>query len=244
MVIGAARTGSTLLMQLLETSPDTKVYYELFHRKELRIDGQDCSDQIPERDREPFQWLDGVLESSGRPVPGFKIFSNQNEDILDAYIKDGSVAKIVIFRENFLAGYSSLMISAKKARWGEPGESVSLTEASAKDHSWTEQVAFDRDDFEKRYAQYLSFFKDAIGRLNAANQPFLFIEYAELLNEGLVRRLFPFIGARQPDAISVNLKKNNTSFIVNRFTNADEVRAYLSEIGKWDWVRQSFFVWN
>ncbi|MEM0907741.1 MAG: hypothetical protein AAGJ94_10285 [Pseudomonadota bacterium] len=244
LVIGAARTGSTLLMQIIQSSPDVKAHFELFHKNVVHIDGVDRSDEIPQRDAQPFEWLDGVLSSSNKPMVGFKIFPNQNDEVLDALIEDDDVAKIVLFRENFLAVYSSLLISTARADWSQSADdATTLGKIDLKSHTWGNTVEFDAADFQARYDAYIGFYRRSVKKLVNANQKFLFIEYAETLNEDLMRRIFPFLGVAQPETISVNLKKNNTSRIMTRFSNRDAVKDYLTQVGKWDWSSESFFVW-
>jgi len=245
VLIGAPRTGSTLLVQLLNSSPSVKCHYELFNAHELRIDGVDRSAEMEERNANPMAFLDKIAAESNADVFGFKIFDGHNEELMQELIRRDDWKKLVLNRRNFLSVYSSRLISQKKAVWSqtlEAGKSASVAETSAKP-TWNETVEFKEKEFWNLYNRHVSYFQRAVDSLNAAGQHFEYLEYGDLLNEGLVRRVFAYLGAAQPEALTTNMLRNNTSHIISRFENKDTVREFLKGINRSDWVSESDSGW-
>lgn len=248
VLIGAPRTGSTLLVQLLNSSPVIKCHYELYNQNELNIDGVDRSAEIPERNANPTAFLDKIVaETNPRAeAVGFKIFDGHNEELMQELIRRDDWKKLVLNRRNFLSIYSSRLISQKKELWSAPtedGKRGSVAETSATP-TWNETVEFDEKQFWNLYDRHVGFYGRVVEALNAAGQHFEYLEYGDLLNEGLVRRLFPYLGIAQPDQLQTNLRRNNTSHILSRFDNKDHVRDFLKRVNRLDWVTESDAGWD
>jgi len=236
-------------MGLLASSPEISVFYELFHPHTLKLPAGlkqwDVAAELARRETAPLEWLGSILATASKPVSGFKIFDGHNGEVLRYLIREPSIRKIVLFRENFLAVHSSVLISAKKAVWSSQLKaSVEIGNHDPAAYEWTETITFERDVFEKRWRRYLSYYDAVTTQLVNVNQYYMFMEYAELLNEQLVRRAFPFLGAAQPESLRSDMSKNNTSSLLDRFNNPDAVYAYLKEINKLDWLTESFWIWK
>lgn len=245
VLIGAPRTGSTLLVQLLNSSPAVKCHYELFNPRELRLDGVDRSAEMGERNVNPMGFLEKVMSESNAKAFGFKIFDGHNEDLMQELIRRDDWKKLVLNRRNFLSIYSSRLISQKKAVWSQTlgvGERASVAETSAKP-TWNETVEFREEEFWDLYRSHISFYRRAVDALNAAGQHFEYLEYGDLLNEGLVRRLFSYLEVPQPEKLTTNMLRNNTSHIISRFENREVVQEFLRRINRSDWVRESDADW-
>ena len=106
------------------------------------------------------------------------------------------------------------------------------------------KVIFDRTEFENFMIANEKYFKYAIDLLNKTNQHYLFLTYEDYLNEDLLRRIFPFLDLKQPEYIKSRMNKMNSSNILSRFKNLEDVRLYLKEAGKLHWAHEGFMLWR
>lgn len=241
VLIAGPRTGSTLVIQVANASPEVTAFYELMHPKQLLIHGAERNDLIPERDGAPMKFLNNLFAAEDSSCVGFKLFDGHNDAVLKNAIQSPHWHKMVLFRENFLAVYSSNLISMKKNVWSSSSQAAAkLGQVDTNQNTWTETVTFDAEDFDARHRRYLAWYRRATDMLNEHNMPYLFLRYSELLSEPLVRRVFSFLGVSQPAEIQISIQKNNTSIIVDRFENQEEVMRHLEKIGKIDWAYESF----
>src|SRR5204863_4584463 len=121
VIIASPRTGSTHLTALLHKHSDIICHGELFHPKMKNpLKRWQSSDQVPNgvnemvelRKSDPKKFLRLVFSNDhGGKHVGFKIFNGHNNEILDELIADTSVKKVVLFRPNLLAVYSSSQIA-------------------------------------------------------------------------------------------------------------------------------------
>src|SRR5580704_6853228 len=126
VIIASARTGSSHLVNKLGAHPEILCNGNVFHPKNVWVfwPEADLSREVKEgllelRRTDPHGLLDRVFTTDyGRPHVGFKIFQNQNDEILDKLIQDGSVRKIVLYRKNVLANFSSKIAARKTGKFG------------------------------------------------------------------------------------------------------------------------------
>lgn len=130
MVVSVPRTGSNLLCNILNQHPEILCHAELFHSIDIYPaygyqysflkDGTDKA--IQRRNANPRVFLDEVFSSSVEVKPGissigFKIFSKQNDQILDSLLKDQSFIKIFLKRKNVLQHYISMQVAIRTGKW-------------------------------------------------------------------------------------------------------------------------------
>ena len=130
VIIASARTGSSHLVNVLGGHPEVFCHGNVFAQhmmatfwpKGARPTASEVgaikSDLREIREKDPDAFLERVFSMDfGRAHVGFKIFRGQNDAILEKLIADSSVRKIVLFRRNVLANYSSAML-AKESQIG------------------------------------------------------------------------------------------------------------------------------
>ncbi len=78
-IFGQRRTGSTLLVSLLNSHPDIRCYSELFYPGRWNVHIRRFLK--PLAFRYPLLYLDGVCRTSFRPIVGFKLMTHQNEEL-------------------------------------------------------------------------------------------------------------------------------------------------------------------
>src|SRR5690606_15159424 len=102
----------------------------------------------------------------------------------------------------------------------------------------TTTVEFEPKEFERFVAARAAAYRQAREELQRATQPWLEVEYLEAARPEGRRRIVEFIGADPSFEIEVPTKKRNTSRIVDRFTNPDEVMGYLEQHGLQHWASE------
>ena len=234
VILAMARTGSYMLTSFLNTYDDIVCFGELLKKNPLNeIDHLGLFDKIDNkfntlkyRQKHYKEYLENIFSiCSDKPYIGFKLMLAQNEKALKHIIDDDRYKIILLYRKNILASYSSMLIS--KAT----GQAVARTnEDIKKANIYFKQKHFER--FWRRrdrlYAKVRSLLKE--------HRDYLEIEYDTIrLNSGL-QGVVNFVGAKYEYLPQLVTRKRNTSDIINRFVNCNEVEAYLSCINHEDWA--------
>jgi len=245
VVICAPRTGSSHLVSLLSGHPDMFVNGNVFDSRKLKRlyafwPPEDLTPAVKKeltdlRSRDADAFLERIFSTDyGRSNVGFKIFDGENDEILNKLIEDSSIRKIVLYRSNVLANFSSSLVAAKVGMWGQKeGRSAPPPP----------KVKFDAERFVRFHDEYTGFFRKVIERLNAANQIFYFLDYEKINEPYLLRSLIAFIGADPEKEVRhenqyKRLVKQNSSDILSRFSNANKVRRFLLEHELLHWMHE------
>ena len=242
MIIGSARTGSSHLVNMLGGHPDILCNGNIFHPKEVHVfwpDGQITPalrvELREQRLSDPAAFLERVSRADfGKRFVGFKIFEGQNDQILEQVIADCSVKKIVLYRDNVLANFSSKLAANRTGRYSVK-EGAELREQ--------EKVRFIPDDFISFHNEYNRFYREVIASLNNATQSFHLIEYEQINNPYFFSAAVSFIGAdpnRSPMESQPRKKqvKQNSPDICSRFKNSDVVLDFLKNHDLLHWAHE------
>jgi hypothetical protein len=237
VIIALPRTGSTHLTTLLHSHHDIICHGEIFHPKGafVRLRSADRTPQAAAelaalRVRDPRAFLKYIFDRNyGRIHVGFKIFKDHNNEILDELIADPNVRKIVLYRRNMLAVYSSSRIAQSigqrilaKARDAQP------------------LVQFEAEEFRNYCKRYARFYRDVAKKISRTRQIFHLVHYEGVNDQTLFANLVNFIGA---DPFSSNLRaisiKQNSSSLLERFSNPAAVEKFLRSHELLDWLYES-----
>ncbi len=166
-----------------------------------------------------------------RPHVGFKIFRSQNDDMLGKLMNDSSIRKIVLFRSNVLANYSSAMIARDSHVWDV---------AKGDEVKQPPRIKFDERQFIVFHNNLIRYYRGVISSLNQNKQDFRFLRYDEINDPMALAMIINFIGADGNRAIDLeNIKKlqvkQNTSDILQRFSNPELVEKFLAERNRLHW---------
>lgn len=239
VVLSSARTGSTLLTNVLNASSDVRCLFELLNPNVQQY-GEPATPELNElRRTDAAAFVDRIASSGTKPTFGFKIFPGHADAWLEGVLVDPSWTKIVLYRENVLAVHSSQRIAAARGKWSDTGVKVELV-ADSSDHSIEDQTDFDARKFEAFRAGYQQSYSDWLTSLAKSSQKFYFLEYGMLRNSRILSAVFSFLDASQPEAFTSNILKTSSTDILSRFRNPDEVRAYLAKNSRLDWQAESF----
>jgi hypothetical protein len=245
VIIANPRTGTNHLIDLLNSHQDITCHREVFHRDAVYLLEGTRTDLLEKRNEDPIAFLRELYDTSPTRACGFKIFMNHNDTVLETVLRDTGIKKIVLFRPNHLAVYSSGMIASAEKRFLIMEDTRNRIDSGAKDKPRNRaKVIFDRQGFELHRRAYQLHYRYVIEVLNETNQNYLFLTYEDYLNESLFRRVFPFLELSQPHILHTRMKKMNTNDILSRFKNPDDVGAYLKEIGKENWAHEAFMLWS
>ncbi|HEX4078322.1 MAG TPA: sulfotransferase [Rhizomicrobium sp.] len=237
VIIASPRTGSTHLTTLLHKRPDVICHGELLHPKKETILGRwRDSDRVPVtraqlteiRDKNPKEFIQQVFSNDrGGCQVGFKIFAGHNDALLDQLIADSSIKKVILYRRNALAVYSSSRIAHRF------GERVRRTARPSQP-----VVSFEAEKFVKFCKKYAAFYRSVIQKLNAHQQFFYLLHYEEINDPWLFSCLLNFIGADSKDVeLRATSIKQNSSEILKRFSNSGAAEEFLRahELLEWSY---------
>jgi hypothetical protein len=238
VIIATDRTGSSHLTNRLNSQGDILCNGEVFHPRTVYVKwpkSERRSDRMNElmelRSRDPIDFIQHIfLMNFGRPHVGFKIFKDQNDHALHELIDDTGILKLILYRRNVLANYSSKKLATISKEWHV------TTGVAPREHS---KVFFDRDAFIAFHNSYTSFYRSVLLRITSRQQRFQFFTYEEINDPQLFAAMVCSIGA---DATSINAKsryvKQNSSDILSRFTNPADVEQFMRERNLMHWAHE------
>ena len=185
------------------------------------------SEMVELRRSDPREFLRRVFRNDhGGKHVGFKIFNGHNNEIMNELIADTSVKKVVLFRPNLLAVYSSSRIAHKI------GERVIKTPRESQP-----LVRFEPKKFIRYCRKYAAFYRDVLQRLESGRQAFHFLNYETINDPTLFAAMVVFIGADPAKAtLEPASVKQNSSELLKRFSNPEEVEELLRSEGRLNWL--------
>lgn len=240
VIIANPRTGSNHFICLLNNHPLIHCHNEVFHRNAVYLHGENKEHLIEQRNKEPLKFLNQMYEQTESECVGFKIFDNHNEVVLTHLINNKKIKKIVLYRPNFLAVYSSQKIAESSGNYISMSNDFDKTNKSLFKSQNESMIDFDPDDFTKKYQKYNSFYGHIIKELNNSSQNYLYTTYEEYLNQNLFKRVFSFLGYEFNRDLQSRFKKQNSSNILSRFKNQEAVKEYLNAINQMNWCYEGF----
>jgi len=238
-IIAFPRTGSTHLTNLLHAQRDIFCNGEICHKRKVYVrwdktdqDAQVLSELAELRNRAPQMFLDRIFAMDyGRREVGFKIFEGQNKGIFTALLDNSEIKKIVLFRRNVLANYSSKLIALESGKY-QLGKKAARRGPSDSPLVYFEGKAFVR--FCRRYHRYYS---NIMSRLREIGQYYYLINYEDINEPEVFANLLRFLGSDVADAeLQGRIIKQNPPHIVSRFANADDVEEFLRQHNLMHWA--------
>lgn len=234
VIVGAKRSGTTFLRRSLDDHPDIVCHGEIFAPgAPTGFSWPASAAKMPSaeaRDADPVAYLDQLLSHHTQGWVGFKLLWGQSPDIQKEMVRRG-YPLLVINRENMLAKFSSWRILSTMREAGEPFLRPANTGPSAV------KALFQERRFE-RYAALEQEMEAAFRAICAGGaSPLLEVTYEGLSWGDDIGRSLDFLGAPRR-TLDPTIEKQNSSDIVSRFENPDDVRAYLERRGLQRWMRE------
>jgi hypothetical protein len=229
VVLGHARSGSSLVIGSLRRHPQVVAFGELFvaGRIGFNVEGYDNHSRALRRARRafPLEFLDQYIFSAypvGKRAVGFKLFPDQLDKrpfrcVWDWMGRNPDLSVVLLTRRNPLAAYTSLLIARQTGVFG-------IRDASQRPSAVVEiDVKKCLAEFEKRERL------DAISKTRTAGHSVLELTYEELsadLTSHLSRvQAFLGIDVQLPEIVSVKKEVRPLSEVI---LNHDELRRALS----------------
>jgi len=244
-IIANPRTGSNHYVDLLNSHPSITCHSEVFHPHAVYMNAGTRLDLLADRNEAPLLFLERLYGDSLSEACGFKIFAEHNDNVLRYVLTSSDIIKIVLYRSNYLAVFSSEKIAQMKQSYVSLTESPAPIDADAYARiDLTEKVHFRVDEFVSRWQSYQNHYKDSLQVLNDSGQKYLLVTYEEFLNEDIFRGVFSWLGLPQPPQLFSRTKKTNSTDILSRFENSEDVLGFLDRIGRLSWACESFILWD
>ena len=230
-IIGMMRSGSNYFERLLDNSSELACHGEIFNLAETskystllkEILGENIFDPSQEALDEYFK----ELASSKRIRWGFRIFNDHNERVMQILVASSNVKKILLKR-NLLEAYVSLKRAQISQQWLLTNESYRAKDVSA--------FAIDIDEFIVFCLRQSLFYNGVIFELNRNKQPFLIVDYQELVTGRANHAIEFFLDLNEPlQNKRVDTIKQNTRKIEDQISNYNEVVNKLQgmRIARW-----------
>jgi hypothetical protein len=245
VIICAPRTGSSHLVSVLSGHPELLVNGNVFDDKaegrlyvfwqKEQLTPELKAELVDLRKRDPEAFLEQIFRTNhGRTHVGFKMFRGENDPMLDRIIDDASIKKIVLYRRNALANFSSALVARKTGKY-------SLREG--KKIGDAPKVKFKPERFVKFHDRYTGFFGGVVDRLNASGQNFYLVHYEDINEPRVLSGLIGFIGADPAKSIAKENQfkrqvKQNSFDILSRFSNPKQVERFLRERHLLHWLHE------
>lgn len=231
VVLGSPRCGSSLFCHMLNATAGVCCHYELFQENMIEYCGRTVRDpaDVARRNADPVGFLWRTLADSradGHTTVGFKHFSFFDRAVLAAVAADPSCHPIVLRRTNVLAKFASLRIAEATQQW-------KATPDTPLDHP---AIPFEPKRFEEFERWDNGLYRDVEDALARYGREALFIEYQDICRPETGYRVGEFLGRALQWTGAVALQKMNPGPILDRFSNPDAVREYLSKRGVPAWA--------
>jgi hypothetical protein len=238
VIIASQRSGSYMLSSALDSLHRVKCYGELFRAHDIGNKGElDVLAHLPEEyldgeyRREKYkEFLRLVFQHSvNNDFVGFKFMIGQAENAQNYFLNNSRYKKVVLYRENILAVYSSKLIAELSGvGFLEKGKTMEPV-----------KVSFEEEDFLSFMKKYEKRYQSVINLLSSKKtDSYLLVTYDALLNGSDFSRVKDFLGVDSGDSLldSVGTAKRNPRSIVERFYEPGRVLNFLKEINESGWA--------
>jgi len=232
-IIGAMRSGSNLLERSLDHHDDLVCFGELFNpdfvgspEPEKAIDFS-----LKKREQDPHSLLDWMRDNADGHVPGFRIFPNHNETILEHVIKDDACAKIILTR-NLIDSFVSLKLAQKTDQW-RMGDVDTKIDA---------KIDFDWSEFETYLAEHRRFHKSVRRGLQKSGTSALLVDYEDLQNLDTLNGIAKFVGSQKTSGkLKFRSSKQNAYALSEKVANYYQVTDEFKQNARIDFAQWDYF---
>ncbi|WP_224816676.1 sulfotransferase domain-containing protein [Hasllibacter sp. MH4015] len=218
------RTGSNYLEDSLNAFPDINCLGEVYnptflgHHNTFELHGYD----MDRREQDPLGLLQAIIENADDALPGFRLFHDHDDRVVERILPDPRIAKIILTR-NPLDSYVSRKIASATGQWR-------LTDMK---HAKTAKVRFDAPEFAEMLNK-LQAFQDHLrrGMQTSGQVPFL-IRYEDINDPDVLNGMAAFLGSEHVvESTSKKLKKQNPSPLRDKVDNYDEMVAAIGDLDR------------
>ena len=239
VIIAMPRSGSTRLCDILGRHPAVACNLEIFHPDEVQAHiPRDAGHEIMDtakRDANPKLFLDKFLAFNetwfkGRHCHGFKAMLNRNQlmAVTEIIAPDPRLRKIMLYRDNLLAGYASVELAMASGLWHRTQGNDAPAEPPRK-------VAFDWDRFFS-YAGEQELTRRAVEEaMHRSHQLFLPLSYEETLTQRGMERVWAYLNV-PPLAADGIYQRTYERRLIDQFSNPEQVTLAVRALGRPEWL--------
>jgi len=229
IIITAARTGATWLGTSLNSHPEIAFLGEFYRarRRVLKSLGLPSPVAAAMQRHMPFVYIRfAQWRHRDAATIGFKLGLFDDTPFREQLLSAPLIPKILLHRRNLLAAFSSLAMAADSDHWRvEPGEVVKRS-----------KIAFNARRFDRFCRNRSNFFADLRARFESSAQAYCDVAYEDLADAGQRQEILEFLGVDPTIELTSELPRQNTPHIIDRFSNPDDVRRHMAEIGRTEWL--------
>ncbi len=241
VLLAAARTGSHLLLNLLNSTGRVFFDAEIMNFGKISVFGHDLPIERSAhlnrlRADDPADFARVMLSRSyhldGRRlddvrVRGFKLFPEQHPALARWAIADPSIRIVHLFRGNLLAEYASLLTAMENGHWVGGAQSVKTPQ----------RIDFDAPRFLRFVAAKTAHWSRLREQCARREGGFVEIEYAGIDRAG-IGRVLRYLGVEDDGAemSSLGLPRQGAERVIDRFAQPDAVMRCLEAMGQEQWA--------
>lgn len=210
VIVSSGRSGSNLLVSLLNSHENVEAHGELFRF----LNG----DSSLKRWNEIFNYKNKNIQTAGFKLFYYHPFDGENTDIWNILQSDKSIKIIHLIRENRIRVYVSLMVANKTGKWrNKSGKAKSIED---------KRISLDADEFIKWAEQKEKYETDT--RKKFKDHPFFEVSYENLVRnrETVFDNLLTFLGVSKMKLHSA-LRKQNSEKLEDLIVNYDEFKQVI-----------------
>jgi LPS sulfotransferase NodH len=223
-----ARTGSYLLVDLLNQFSDIVCHGEVFKQTHMEMNNfalQRLSYTVAERDAYPITFIGSIFSLTPNRITGFKVFESHNAVARQYILENSNIRKIILTR-NPLDSYISLLRAKQTGEWVKK----KIPSDSSRQQNPAVKLRFELNDFtqhvhwitaaEQRYAEAEVFTK----------QKFFRIGYEEVAQIEPVRKVAEFLeGCDLTASLAPTMEKQISEPLENIVENYEEMKTHLRQ---------------
>lgn len=226
MIAAVPRTGSKLLVEMLDSHPEILCHTEVFNPKSTYLSRKpDLSiGTKADRDRHPWEFLERLYSTTtGSKTVGFKIMPSHNNMVLLRLLLSRSVKKIILTRKHWLHAYVSNLYALATQQYHIRSAEADDTAKVGK----PKPIHVDPARF-RSYVRKIRAYYGAIKLLESVTrQRFFWLDYTEVRDSEAIVRLLRFLGVDERASLEIRLKKQGSADLSQRIQNFSDVRNSL-----------------
>ncbi len=232
VLLSAARSGSSLVVETLNSHPSVIAHGEIFHEDldtHIRPEFRETHD-LSLRERDPVGFVDAILGfPAGRSAVGFKIWEPQSRLACDYILAAPDIVKIILERENCLAHYTSIALAQQTGVWNVRNDFNTDIKIPAGPLRFSVREFHDFIAYHKRIFDYYR---------KSASGPVIELSYVEAARLEF-SRIFGALSISPLDLQARTLRLH-TADTLSRFAVEDHqaIRDELAQMGRSAWVSE------
>lgn len=224
VILTMPRTGSYLLVDLLNQVPKLRCYGEIFKPGRLELDResrQHVKWTIAKRDAQPIRYMRLLLALGDYEASGFKLFPEHNRRLWRHVTSASHIHKVVLSRHP-LSRYISRMRAESTGRWVERKEDKRPSVSGV-------SFSFSPCHFERFLCHHDVFVSTQAEAISLRPSEYTAIDYEDVVSLRALGKICEALGlpAVDPTKIFPSLQKQTKEPLSELVTNYEEMETYL-----------------